>query len=376
MNTTAILPGADSGRAGAIHRLAAPAVMEGQGAYNRNVFRPAAAAVLAIPLLEQAARVVDLGTDDRPLLVADYGSSQGRNSLRPMRAAIAVLRERLGADRAIRVTHTDLPDNDFSTLFHTLRDDPESYLHGQPNVFADAVGRSFYESLLPPAQVSLGWSSYAACWLSRAPAYIPGHFHDLRATGAAREAFDAQAATDWLTFLSLRARELRPTGRLVILLPAIDETGFQDAGTIFDAGNDSIAELVARGVINAAERARMVTPSRLRGRAQLLAPFAATGSFAGLTVEHFELSHMHEAAWDEYQAHGDVHLLATQRARFFRAVFMPVLTAALDPVRTLADRMAFADALEAELVLRLSAELREITSTGAIMVVVRQPGPP
>ncbi len=349
------------------------AAMEGQGAYNQNSLRQAAADALAVPLFEQAARAIDLGPDDRPLQIVDYGSSQGRNALRPIRAAIAVLRERCGAGRPIRVTHTDLPDNDFSTLFQTLHDDPDSYLRNQPNVFADAVGRSFYESLLPPAQVSLGWSSYAAHWLSRVPAYIPGHFHDLRATGAAREAFDAQAATDWRTFLSLRALELRPTGRLVIALAAVDETGFHGTGTLYDAGNDSIAELVARGTISASERARMVTPTRMRGRAHLLMPFAETGSFAGLTVEHCEVSQSAEAAWDAYRTHGNSTLLATDRARFFRSVFIPTLTTALDPNRTAADRLAFADALEMALVLRLSTVHHEIPGTSAIIVVVRQP---
>jgi len=186
-------------------------VMEGQGAYNRHSHRQVAGGALAVPLLERAAHAVDPGPDDRPLLIADYGSSQGRNSLRPMRAAIAVLRERFGAERPICVTHTDLPDNDFSTLFQTLQANPDSYLRDQPNVFSSAVGLSFYESVLPPAQVSLGWSSFAAMWLSRIPAYIPGHFWDQRATGAVREEFDAQVAIDWRIFLSLRARELRPT---------------------------------------------------------------------------------------------------------------------------------------------------------------------
>jgi hypothetical protein len=347
--------------------------MEGQGAYNQNSFRVAAAAALAVPLLERAARAIDLGPDDRPLEIVDYGSSQGRNSLRPMRAAIAVLRERCGAGRLIRVTHTDVPDNDFSTLFHTLYGDPESYLSNEPNVFADAVGRSFYESLLPPAQVSLGWSSFAAHWLSRVPAHIPGHFLDRRATGAAREAFDVQAATDWRTFLSLRAIELRPTGRLVIALPAVDETGFHGPGTLYDAGNDSIADLVARGTISASERARMVTPTRIRSLAQLLMPFAETGSFAGLTVEHCEVSQSADAAWDAYRTHGDSTRLATERARFVRSLFIPTLTAALDPNRTAADRLAFADALETALVQRLSTVHHEIPGTSARMVVVRQP---
>jgi hypothetical protein len=346
--------------------------MEGQGAYNQNSGLQGLAAARAVPLLEQAARAVDPGPDDRPVQIADYGSSQGRNSLHPIRSAIAVLRNRFGTERPIRVTHTDLPANDFSTLFTTIFDASDSYLRGQPNVFADAVGRSFYDPLLPPGQVSLGWSSFAVNWLSRVPALIPGHFHSLRAIGAAREAFDAQAATDWLTFLSLRAHELRPTGRLVILTPSVDENGLNGAELLYDIANDSIAELVARGTISETERARMVVPGRQRGRDQLLAPFAATGSFAGLTVEHCELYQPPESAWEAYRTHCDATVLATARARTVRSIFMPTLVAALDDTRTQSDRLAFANALEAAMVSRFTAELHEINGWFAIIVVARQ----
>jgi hypothetical protein len=347
--------------------------MEGQGAYNQNSGLQGLAAARAVPLLEQAARAVDPGPDDRPVQIADYGSSQGRNSLHPIRSAIAVLRNRFGSsERPIRVTHTDLPANDFSTLFETVFDAPDSYLRDQPNVFADAVGRSFYDPLLPPGQVSLGWSSHAVNWLSRVPALIPGHFHSLRAIGAAREAFDAQAAADWRTFLSLRAHELRPTGRLVIVTPSVDETGFNGAELLYDTANDSIAELVAHGTISETERARMVSPGRQRGRDQLLAPFAATGSFAGLTVEHCELYQPPEAAWEAYRAHGDATVLATARARTVRSIFGPTLTAALDATRAQAARSAFGDVLEAAMVSRFTPELHEIKGWFAIMVVARQ----
>ena len=335
-------------------------VMEGAGFYNRQSQRSAAASGIAIPLLEQAAHLIDPGPDDLPVVIADYGSSQGRNSLRPMRAAIAVLRGRFGSERPICVTHTDLPGNDFSTLFQTLQSDPESYLQDEPNVFPSAVGRSFYENVLPPAQVSLGWSSYAAMWLSRIPAYIPGHFWEQRAVGDARAAFDAQAVKDWRTFLSLRARELRLSGRLVIMLPAIDETGIHGVEPMYDTANDCLAELVAAGTLSPAERARMVVPSRFRSRSRLLEPFAETGLFAGLTVEHCEVFRVPEAAWAAYQQHGDAQLLANQRAGFFRSVFMPTLATALDPVRSQSDRSAFADALEATLARRLAIEPVEI----------------
>jgi SAM dependent carboxyl methyltransferase len=347
------------------------ATMEGQGAYNRHSQRPAAGGARAIPLLEKAARDMKPGPGDQPILIADYGSSQGRNSLPPMRAAIAILRERFGPDRPICVAHTDLPGNDFNTLFNTLHTNPDSYLRAQPNVFASAIGRSFYDSVFPPGQVALGWSSYAAMWLSRVPASIPGHYWEQRATGAAREAFDTQAAGDWRNFLSLRARELRPMGKLVIVMPAIDDNGFHGAEPIHDAANDCRAELVSRGTIRADERARMSIPGRIRSRTQLLEPFAETGLFAGLTVEHCDVFQLPEAAWTAYLEHGDAHVLAAARTGFFRSVFIPSLADALDPTGSSSDRMTFADALQTALTPRMAGELRELPSTATTMVVSR-----
>jgi S-adenosylmethionine-dependent carboxyl methyltransferase len=98
-----------------------------------------------------------------------------------MRAAITVLRERIGRERPIIVYHTDLPGNDFSTLIGLIDSDPESYGRDDPAVFPFAMGRSFYRSVFPPAHVDLGWSSYAAVWLSQIPRQIPDHFFILAA---------------------------------------------------------------------------------------------------------------------------------------------------------------------------------------------------
>ena len=165
------------------------------------------------------------------------------------------------------------------------------------------------------------------------------------------------------------ARELRLSGRLVIMLPAIDETGIHGVEPMYDTANDCLAELVAAGTLSPAERARMVVPSRFRSRSRLLEPFAETGLFAGLTVEHCEVFRVPEAAWAAYQQHGDAQLLANQRAGFFRSVFMPTLATALDPVRSQSDRSAFADALEATLARRLAIEPVEIPGRLPPMVV-------
>jgi hypothetical protein len=118
-----------------------PAPMEGGGAYNRSSSVQAAGLSPAVPLFEQAAKTVPLPTDPTPIVIADYGSSEGRNSLAPMSAAIRTLRNRVDPECAISVVHTDLAGNDFSALFQTLADDSDSYLRNNNAVFVSAVGR-------------------------------------------------------------------------------------------------------------------------------------------------------------------------------------------------------------------------------------------
>jgi hypothetical protein len=328
-------------------------VMEGKGFYNKYSAIPAAGGALALPLLEQAARLIHLDGDDRPIVIADYGSSQGKNSLAPMRAAVAVRRARAGPQRPIIVYHTDLPANDFNTLFEVLGSDPDSYVHGERNVFPSAIGRSFYRSILPPSHVDLAWSSYAAVWLSRVPRQIPDHFFIPCSTGAVRAEFERQAALDWEAFLSLRATELRPGGRLVVALPSLADDGSIGLAGIMDHADAVLLELVTTGLITAEERGRMTLASCPRRERDLLAPFAGCGDFKGLALEHCTTSEGADAAWDEYQLDKDVEALARKRALFFRAIFVPSLAQALGPSRSPEERQAFGAALEAGLVRRL-----------------------
>lgn len=90
-----------------------------------------AAGMSPAPMLERAAKMAALPVETAPIVIADYGSSQGRNSLVPIAAAIEVLRERCGPEREISVVHTDVPENDFTVLFQTLLNDPASYLNNR-----------------------------------------------------------------------------------------------------------------------------------------------------------------------------------------------------------------------------------------------------
>jgi hypothetical protein len=344
------------------------AVMEGKGAYNKHAKLPSEGAALALPLLERAIGEVELDSGDEPIVMADYGSSQGKNSLAPMQVAISGLRKRISPNRAISVFHIDQPSNDFNSLFEVLDADPNRYGVDDPEVYSAAIGKSFYEKVLPPGSVHLGWSSYAAVWLSRVPALIPGHFISIRSTGAVRAEFERQAAQDWEAFLTLRARELRPGGRLVVVLPGIADDGSVGLEPIFDHANAALEEMVADGAITSEERSRMTLRAHPRRKRDLLAPFEGNGKFQQLTVEDFAMSEVSDAAWDQYARDRNQDALTTKRTLFFRSIFVPSLACALNPARAgNGEALAtFADQLEQRLKLRLTnpqAAMRSFVQT-------------
>jgi len=322
--------------------------MEGKGSYNKYAKLPAGGAALALPLLEKAAQNVVLDGSTRPIVLADYGSSQGKNSLAPMDVAISTLRTRIGENRPIVVFHVDQSTNDFNSLFEVLANDPDRYTQRDAQVFSCAIGRSFYERVLPPESVHLGWSSYAAVWLSHIPRPIPDHFISLCCAGAVREEFDQQGARDWESFLSLRATELVRGGRLVVVLPGIAEHGSSGFENVMDHANAVIAEMTKDGAITTEERARMVIGSHPRRMSDLLAPFSANKQFQGLSVEAFDESLVSDSAWTEFEKTGDRKALATKHALFFRSVFAPALAVALTRVRAgdAEAQGAFGDRLE------------------------------
>lgn len=345
---------------------ASQSVMEGRGAYNANAALQSSAAGLALPFFERAAAEAPIDGDG-PVVVVDYGASQGRNSLAPMRVAVHALRKRLGPGRAICVVHTDLPANDFSALFATIEGASESYVEDDPNVFPSAVGRSFYRAVTPDDYVTLGWSSYAAQWLSRVPTPVPGHIVAFRSAGGVRQAFADRGRRDWETFLYLRARELRRAGCFVVCLPSLDENGSHPSAILFDAANAVIDEMVAEGAIAADERERICVAAYPRTPDETLAPFAEGGSRVGLRLIDRSFLPLEDGGWRQYQADGDATGLAARRAAFFRATFGPSLGNALKQSGDEAARSVFADRLEAGMRRRLAALLEPIAHMVAIL---------
>jgi hypothetical protein len=352
-----------------------PAPMEGRGAYNRSSKVQAAGLLPAVALLEEAAGTVPLAAAPEAIVIADYGSSEGHNSLLPLRAAIGALRERIGRERAICTLHTDLPGNDFSALFQVLATDPDSYLHGDSAVFPSAVGRSYFEQILPPASVTLGWSSWAIQWLSRVPAPIPDQVQIAYSRDPdAREAYARQAAEDWRTFLAARSREMRDGARLVLLTMASDDAGDFGYGPLLDVMFAALAEMAEDGSITPDELARMAIPTVGRSRADFARPFADRGRFADLSIERLEVFHAEDRIWSRFEADGDAPAFGAAWAAFSRASVFPTLAEALEGGEADPRAAPFFNRLEAGMAARLAAAPERMTIPLAKMVLVRDGG--
>ena len=356
-------------------KLLQPAPMEGKGAYNRSSSVQAVGSLPAVALLERVARAVPLPPPPRLVVIADYGSSEGHNSLVPMAAAIRVLRERVGKERAIFVFHTDLAGNDFTALFQTFANDPDSYLRNDPAAFAAAVGRSYFEQILPADSVTLGWSAWAVQWLSQVPCAIPDQVQVAYSRdAAARSAFAEQAAEDWRRFLTMRSRELHPGARLVVLAMATDDSGDFGYRPVVAALYETLTDMVDRGLIRKEEFRRMGILTVGRTRAQFTEPFAKTGRCADLSLENFELFHGEDRIWTQFEASGDAHVFGAQWAAFCRASVFPTLAASLDGAPDSARSVEFFDELETGVAARLAVAPVRMTIPLAQMMLVRANG--
>jgi hypothetical protein len=350
-----------------------PAPMEGHGVYNGNSGVQAAGLVPALPLFERAARDAPLAPAPEAIVIADYGSSEGYNSLPPMRVAIRELRRRAGNDRAISVVHTDQPDNDFSSLFEMLESDPDSYMRGDPRVFASGVGRSFYEQIFPPDSVTLGWSSWSVQWLSRRPVPVRNHVSaNLSGDPEVKAAFARQAAEDWRRFLMCRGRELRPGGGLVVVTVARDEAGRSPCEPVSRALNAALLDLAETGLITREELRRMALPTVARSREEWHAPFAPHGHFAGLAIEDFQIFHAKDHFWDDFVRNHDAAALGARWAGFFRALAFPTLATGLNGGGASPRVGEFVLRLEAAMAARLAAAPEQVALPTARMLLVKR----
>jgi hypothetical protein len=316
----------------------ADAVMKGHGFYNEHSRSQQQADSLGLPLLERAVEEMTVLQGAEPAVVADFGAAQGRNSLGPMRLAVEKIRRRTTVSTPIVVIHTDLPQNDFASLFALVEASPESYLRSVENVFALAAGKSFYERIFPDGYLSLGWTAISVHWLSKVPCDIPDHVYAQRAGQRVQKAYAEQASEDWQRFLGHRARELRPGGELIVVAVTTDDTGNTGGEGLMDLTNEPVLAMVEAGFIRPEEYRRMNMPAYHRTMEEFTEPLRSGTLTEDLILKEDAKAGFPDQLWHEYEQTEDATAFAASYTEFMRAFTEVPLFAGLDADRTPAER--------------------------------------
>lgn len=321
--------------------------MDGSGFYNEHSAQQQEAAAAGRAMLIHAAREVPLPSEG-PLIIADYGSSEGKNSLTPLGSALDQLASRDdGSGLIVCVVHTDLPGNDFSSLFETVADDPGTY--ARPGVFTFAAGRSFYQQLFPANTVSAGWSATAVVWLSHTPCPLPDHLFSYAASGQARQTWREAAAEDWNTFLRMRATELRSGGEMVVTT-LVSGSNYLDWMALIEAG---AADALAAGSIRNDEYEAMAIPTYIREADEFFGPIDNDG--LPLRLVDSTVATAADPAYESFRQHGDPVRYSREAVAAYRAWSEPAMMSGIDAGRSSEERSIIADALYEHTRVRLEA---------------------
>ncbi len=310
--------------------------MTGGGFYNDNSTPQWDAIAAVLPLLEEA--VSDLPVEGSgPIALADFGCSEGRNSISAFSHAVSRLKPR--TSRPIHTIHSDLPTNDFSSLLKSLRPEGRS-VFGSSDIFSSVTAGSMFDQLLPPQSLHLATSFNAIGFLSRKPLdTLPGYIlpngpSAARANGFVtdeeRDAFSSLAAEDIATFLKARAQELVPGGKLLLQVFGGNETARTCDG-IYDLLNDAVQAFVSEGAISQADYEAYYQPVYMRTLEELTAPIidpslGAVGLFELDCVTSYEIPVYFNT---QFETDGDIDRFARDYVNFFRAFTETVLHAAL-----------------------------------------------
>jgi len=307
--------------------------MVGRGFYNRNSAPQMSSIEHVLPWLDAAVADLPLDNAAGTIGLADFGCSEGRNSISVMRHLVAALRRR--TSRPILTVLSDLPTNDLSALFTDLCLAGPSVFR-DPEVFSCAVGGSTFDRLLPPASLHLAISFNAIGFpsrrpLERLPGYIlpngPSRVREVgTVTEAERDVFSKQASRDVASFLRARATQLVPGGKLLLEVFGAGET-MRTCDGIHGVLNDAVLELGDARRIARATYDAYYQPVYFRALEGLTRPVAADGlPFRIDRQETYEAP----VPFNEAFAHGgDIVAYVRECTNFHRAFTEAVLRLAV-----------------------------------------------
>ncbi|KAL4955340.1 S-adenosyl-L-methionine-dependent methyltransferase [Aspergillus filifer] len=219
--------------------------MVGGGYYNRN------SSLQALVAEECGGLVTPADVQGKRITLADYGCSEGSNSVRMLRRAF----ESLPEDCSITIVFNDTPANDYNslstTIDHFLRV-PE--VTNSRSIMSLMAPQSYYDQIVPNEYIDIGFSTACLHWISR----LQPASGDLLPIDAD---VSAAALADITRFLHTRYHEIRQGGHLLLSFPVDGELSLKCAYTsIFE----SLHDLAAEGTISKTAASKFRLPFHFR----------------------------------------------------------------------------------------------------------------
>ncbi|XP_067670275.1 uncharacterized protein [Haliotis asinina] len=230
--------------------------------------------------------------------VGDYGCRDGFSTQEIFGYVIDSLKERHGEQVPVHIIYEDLASNDFNALIRTVGGNG-MVSADHPKVYMAICPTSFYEQCVPDNTFHLLASFWSVHCLSSSVSYNDSLFSFPDASRDEIDVVQAQARKEWQRFLLIRAKELKPGGCMMMILPA-EVSGRRYGQSRVHLQNLWIAMtkvwrlLRDLRVITKSEYKAANFSSYYRSEEELRAPFSDAASQvvqAGLRIKSLEICH-------------------------------------------------------------------------------------
>ncbi|CAI0379343.1 unnamed protein product, partial [Linum tenue] len=283
---------------------------QGESSYANNSKAQALHARSVVHILEETLDLVHLQPPPPPhhhqsavFQVVDLGCSSGNNTVDTVEAIIKHMIKRYraaGLDLPeFAAFFSDLPSNDFNTLFQLLPSDGGGVAGVE--YYSAGVAGSFYKRLFPARSIDFFHSAFSLHWLSQVPervmdkrqsAYNRGRVFIHGAKEATVAAYKQQFQADLGAFLRARSVEMKSGGTMFVVClgrTSPDPTDQGGAGLLFGTHfQDAWNHLVQQGLVSSEKRDNFNIPIYAPTSQEFKDVVEANGSFHINKLEVFK----------------------------------------------------------------------------------------